>query len=241
MIDKSKIIINNNVIGNGFIANHFKDFKNYKTIIIFASGISNSKCKSERQFIREFNLLKKTYNQHTKKKIIYFSSCSVLDKTRSSQRYQVHKLNMEKFIKENFQRYLIFRLPELIGSNQNNKKTLLNYFFKQIMSNKKIITSNNVYRNIIDINDVVRSIKHILEKNINNKVINIANPNMYTGIDIVKTFEKVLNKKITYNLNNKIDNEDFTINISYIKKIYSKLNIKFNKNYLYNKINKYYP
>ena len=67
MIDKSKIIINNNVIGNGFIANHFKDFKNYKTIIIFASGISNSKCKSERQFIREFNLLKKTYNQHTKK------------------------------------------------------------------------------------------------------------------------------------------------------------------------------
>ncbi|MEO7119531.1 MAG: hypothetical protein ABIY62_00460 [Ginsengibacter sp.] len=42
------------VIGNGMIANRFISYKNNDDVIIFASGVSNSKDTIEENFLREF-------------------------------------------------------------------------------------------------------------------------------------------------------------------------------------------
>ena len=48
------------IIGNGFLAKAFKKkFSKEKKIVIFASGVSNSKEKDKKRFRREIKLLKK--------------------------------------------------------------------------------------------------------------------------------------------------------------------------------------
>jgi hypothetical protein len=59
------------IIGNGLIAKSFKKEKNYfKNVIIFASGVSNSKNTNLKEFKREEKLVKKLLKK--KKKIYIF-------------------------------------------------------------------------------------------------------------------------------------------------------------------------
>jgi len=224
------------IIGNGFIAKNFSKIKLNNDIILFASGVSNSKCKSKNEYKRELNKAKYIFCKYPKSKFIYFSSCSILDKSRNKNYYQRHKIKMEKYIKDNFNDYLIFRLPELIGKNKN-KKTLINNFIEKIKSNKSIDTSKEAYRNIIDIKTAIFVIKYIIENNYNKRIFNIANTKMYSTLKILETLQKIYKKKAKIIFNNKYNNKNkFKINLNYTNSIYKKLNVKFGKNYLYNKI-----
>tara|TARA_B100001250_G_scaffold255551_1_gene219958 strand:+ start:371 stop:1111 length:741 start_codon:yes stop_codon:yes gene_type:complete len=227
------------VIGAGFIAKNFFNTFRKENILIFASGVSNSKTNNKKNFIREFKKLKKIRKKYSNKKIIYFSTCSISDKSRNKNAYQLHKKKVEKFIKKNFIRYLIFRLPEVIGKNKN-KYTLTNFIYNRIISKKNIYTSNTVFRNILDIDDIKKVVIYYIKKKINKKTIIIANLKMYSGLYIVKTFEKILNKKAKIILDNKLKNKTFNLNVSGLKNIYKVLNIKINNKYLPNKIRKYY-
>jgi hypothetical protein len=55
------------IIGNGLIAKSFKKKKNYfKNVIIFASGVSNSKNTNLKEFKREEKLVKKLLKKKKK-------------------------------------------------------------------------------------------------------------------------------------------------------------------------------
>lgn len=47
------------IVGNGLIAKEFLEYSNSKNILIFASGVSNSKEERVDEFLREENLLRK--------------------------------------------------------------------------------------------------------------------------------------------------------------------------------------
>jgi nucleoside-diphosphate-sugar epimerase len=229
------------IIGNGFIARNLKKIKlkNQKTIF-FASGVSNSNCKSSKEFNREYTKLKETKKQFSNYRFIYFSSCSVTDKSRKSNDYQKHKLRLEKYIKKNIRNYKIFRIPEVIGNNKN-RNTLLNFFFNSFKNNKKIQTSFNTYRNLIDIKKIVLTVEFILNNNYKKRTIDIVNLNYYSTIEIISCFEKIFKQRVKYVINNKYENKDkYDINFNFIKKIYEKMNIKFNKNYLCTELKKIY-
>ena len=134
---------------------------------------------------------------------------------------------------------MIFRLPEVIGKNKN-KYTLTNFIYNRIISKKNIYTSNSVFRNILDIDDIKKVVIYFIKKKINKKTIIIANLKMYSGLYIVKTFEKMLNKKAKIIINKKLNNKKFNLNVSGLKNIYKAINIKINNSYLQNKIKKYY-
>jgi nucleoside-diphosphate-sugar epimerase len=228
------------IIGSGFIARNFKKEKITKDVIIFASGVSNSMTKKKFLFDREKKKLKKIIELFIKKKIIYFSTCSVLDYTRSKKPYQRHKIFMENYIKKNFSNYLIFRLPEVIGSNKSNKNTLINFLYERIKYKKKLVVSKNLYRNLIDIKDFIAISKYLINKNYNRRIINIASPQMTSVIRIVEVISTILNKKIILIKKNIPNNENFRINVNFIKKIFKKFSINFNNRYIYNSIKKYY-
>ena len=94
------------VLGSGLLAKAFTNFNNDNSVIVFASGVSNSLQSEEGEYQREFTLLK-TFS-FSSSLFIYFSTCSVFDHTLEKSPYILHKLKTEKFIRENFTSFIIF-------------------------------------------------------------------------------------------------------------------------------------
>ena len=238
-----KKIISNIIIGTGFIA---KNFDNYKeelkklNICLYAAGVSNSQIKDGDLLIKERKRLldfSRQFNQ--KKKLVYVSTCSVLDPSRKNNPYIKNKLQIENIVQKKFNKFLIIRFPEIVGKN-DNKTTLANFLYHKIKNKKKFYIWKQAKRNIIDIQDIVLiTMSFLKDKNSNNQKINIANPINYSVNEIVKNFEKLSGLKANCNLINKGRN-DWQIDISEISEIIKNKKIYFNKNYLYNVLKKYY-
>jgi hypothetical protein len=179
------------IIGRGMIANAFNNIKNdFSNYILFASGVSNSRCKDPIEFEKEFSLLKNTLKFN--KRLIYFSTSSIFDPSLDSSLYVKHKLRVESFIEKNFKEYIIYRLPNVVG-NTKNKNTLINNFVDSILSKNHVNLHKFSSRYIIDVDDVVNYV--LLTKHVSSCVININFNIKYKITEIWKEVEKVLAKK----------------------------------------------
>ena len=148
----------NNIIGDGFLAKNFSKIKTHikkSNYIIFAAGISNSKTNSKNKLKREIKIFKEFANKYYFKSIVYISTADISDNLKKKNLYVKNKNAIENLIKKKFKKYIILRLPQIIG-NSKNKKTLINYFFQSIKRGKKILVFNNVKRNILDVDDVLK-------------------------------------------------------------------------------------
>jgi len=164
------------VIGNGMVAKRFESYKNERKIIIFASGISNSKSSQEEAYKREIDLFNATMAQHHDKVMVYFSTCSFYDPEEKGSRYILHKQEIENIIEKQCRQYLIFRVSNLVGKSEN-PNTILNFFVNHILKGIHFDLWANATRNLIDIDDMYKIADHIISKGDNqNKIINIANP-----------------------------------------------------------------
>ena len=238
-----KKILFGTIIGSGFMAKSFHDQiqeLQKLNICLYAAGISNSQTKDKNLLIKDQNRIidfSKKFDQ--KKKLVYLSTCSINDPSRNKNPYVKNKLHIESLLKEKFNKFLIIRLPEVVGKN-DNKTNLINFFHHSIKNKKKFEIWTKAIRNIIDIQDVVL-VTMILLKNYfpNNTIINIANPIHYKVREIVKNIEKLTNMKANYNLVDKGD-DNWQIDISEISEIIKNNKINFNQNYLYKVLKKYY-
>ena len=193
----------NNIIGDGFLAKNFSKIKTHikkSNYIIFAAGISNSKTNSKNKLKREIKIFKEFANKYYFKSIVYISTADISDNLKKKNLYVKNKIAIENLIKKKFKKYIILRLPQIIG-NSKNKKTLINYFFQSIKRGKKILVFNNVKRNILDVDDVIKVLKIILlNKKIKKKTITLANKHFFQPLDLIKILEKKLNKKANIRL-----------------------------------------
>lgn len=227
------------IIGNGLLASAFFDkYAKDDHIVVFASGVSNSHETNFKAYKREKDLLLHTLeNLNEDKMIIYFSTCSIYDKSKFDDMYVKHKKEMEGYVSSHAKNYYIFRLPQVIGKSQN-KHTLLNFFYENIKHQQTINIFSKSTRNLIDVDDVKTIVVHLTENDLyQNTIINIANEFNYTPMEIVHSFEDILGIKANVNLLDEGDRYD--IDISKISSIYKYLNIHFD-NYLLKKIEKYY-
>ena len=221
------------IIGNGLIAKSFKKEKNYfKNVIIFASGVSNSKNTNFKDFQREKKLVKNFLKKKKEKKFIYFSTLDIFRNKKTP--YINHKINLEKLlIKE--KNVLIVRLPQLVGFSKN-KHTLFNYLKTNLKNNKKIIIFKKFYRNFIDVDDLVKSIKKLKLKKIEFSILNIFNKKSIQIKEVYNFFNK---KKIIKNNIFKFKNKKdlYYLNMS---KFYKDKYIEINKKNYYPKLFKKY-
>jgi hypothetical protein len=109
------------IIGNGSIAKILKDRED---IVFFASGVSNSSCTDEKEYEREFNLLKTV---PTENHIVYFSNLGIYYK---KDRYTQHKIDIEEYIRNHYKSYTIVRIEVCEWATTPN--TILNVFKKQL-------------------------------------------------------------------------------------------------------------
>jgi len=192
------------LVGSGLISSAFLDYKDNDDVIVIASGISNSKETDYKKYQREIDMIGSFIG--TKSKVIYFSTISVFDESLDSL-YVKHKRYIEKLISSNFDNYLIFRLPIVIGKTSNNN-TFINNIKGKIISDEIIYINNMSSIYIIDIDDI-RKILPDLINNRNNQIINVVFDNKEFVFDVVQKIEILLSKEA----NKKIINGgfDFTI------------------------------
>lgn len=184
------------VVGNGSIAKVFmNDYQDDDSVVIFASGVSNSNENNESEFSREHMLLSKILVSYPNLKLVYFSS---IYSTLVNNPYYNHKLKMENFINENFKNFIIIRLPQVISTN-GNKNNLINYFVESLKNNKIVSIQKNVNRAIVDIQDVKNITKKIILDE-NNKILNFSHIEYVDVLDLFLSISNILNIKPKYNL-----------------------------------------
>ena len=101
------------IIGNGFLAKNsvvwiFKE----ESIAIYVAGISNSSEKiqlTKKREIKEIRKFCKIYRE----KLIYISTYSIIDNNRLKTICKI-RLKLKNY-KKKIKRYLIIRLPEIVG------------------------------------------------------------------------------------------------------------------------------
>lgn len=223
------------VIGSGMIAKAFSHYVDNDNVIIFASGVSNSKEKDDLLFKREEKMLLDVNSKNLNKKLIYFSTVSIEDESLSNSKYINHKINIENIISENFNNYIIFRLPNIIG-NTKNENTFFNFFKNKINNDEEIEIQKNASRYIIDIEDVSKYLSPLIDSELKNKTINVCFNEKIKMTDLIKSFEKIMNvsvkkKIIDAGYEYEVDNKEF---LSLIESDYNK-----NEFYIFQTIEKY--
>jgi nucleoside-diphosphate-sugar epimerase len=225
------------IIGNGLIAQSFRPHMDKdENVILFASGVSNSKLTIESEYLREKKLLQSALLED--KLLIYFSTCSIFDPSLQSSRYILHKLEMEALL-EKSKKFLIVRLPNVVGKT-GNQNTMFNYFFHQIINGLEIQIFRNATRYIIDVDDVAHWTMKLLKDGRVNCAINIAFPNKMYVTDIIKLIEEFLNIKANVSIVEGGNPYELDLN-PFMNYVYQKKSdFSINSNYIENIIVKYY-
>ncbi len=225
------------ITGSGQLAKIFNNFSSENSLVIFASGVSNSNCKDQKEYEREKQLLLKTLNENHNKKFIYFSSCALSSQNYQKNEYYNHKDSMEKIIKEYSNSYYIFRVPQLFGELKKHK-TLINFLYESIKNEQVFQVYDEAYRYVIEIDDVRKIVEGYLKYSRPNITIDISNTYRYKVLDIVTIFEGLLGKKAHYETIDKEDKYllDLTEMVQFIDKY--NINVEFGVNYLSRKLTK---
>ena len=129
------------IIGKGSIASVLEDRDD---LVFFASGVSNSSCIDEKEYEREFNLLKTV---PTDKHVVYFSNLGVYYK---QDRYTQHKCDIEEYIRNNYISYTIVRIE--VCEWVTTSSTILNIFKKQLSQGTEPIIQDTT-RYILSLNE----------------------------------------------------------------------------------------
>ena len=119
------------IIGKGSVASVLEDRDD---LVFFASGVSNSSCTDEKEYEREFNLLKTV---PTDKHVVYFSNLGIYYK---QDRYTQHKRDIEEYIRNNYKTYTIVRIEVCEWVKTPN--TILNVFKRQLAEGIEPIIQN---------------------------------------------------------------------------------------------------
>jgi nucleoside-diphosphate-sugar epimerase len=183
------------IIGTGLIANSLMNIDT-NDILYFASGVSNSLETRTSEFEREFSLLKTVYEQNKGKKLIYFSTLSILDQSKQNSPYVIHKKKVEDYIKNNTEDYVILRIGNIVGKG-GNPNTLFNFLKTQISNKTEFTLHTKARRLLLDIEDISRFLESQC-LHVNNKIINFSFPYNFDLKEIIRAMEKETYQKASY-------------------------------------------
>ena len=225
------------IVGNGLLAQAFAPiYGSDADVLVFASGVSNSRETRAEQFDREVALLQAAMARG--KKLLYFSTCSVGDPELAGSAYVVHKLAMERLVCDGGAGNAVFRLPQVVGRTPN-PHTLTNFLYHQICSGARFQVWRRAWRNLIDVTDVARIVAFM----VNNPgrygpVTTVASPFSVPITELVGTFEVVLGKKAYCDF---VDaGGEYAIDASAASAVAQQVGICFDDAYVLNLVKKYY-
>jgi nucleoside-diphosphate-sugar epimerase len=229
------------IIGNGLLAQAFAPrFTTRDDVLVFASGVSNSRETDPEEFARERRMLDKALAQANEesRKLVYFSTCSISDPDQANTPYVLHKQAQETLVAEHARSYAIFRLPQVVG-RIDNPHTLTNYLYQTISSGDVFHVWTKARRNLIDVDDVASIGARLLERaDAHNRVTNIACPFPVAILDLVRVFESVMDRRAYYDLIE--SGGSYDIDVELAMSAAAEAGLVFDDNYIPQLIRKYY-
>lgn len=226
------------VIGNGLMAKQFKAYQNAQGVVIFASGVSDSKSEEETGFQREVLLVEQTLKSNPQCLFVYFSTCSINDPSLLQKPYLKHKLNIERIIAESANRYMIFRVSNVAGRG-GNPKTIFHYLVHAVREGLPFDLWMHAYRNLIDADDVYALVDYLIHYGESNTITHIANPVSFHLPEMVTTMENYFGRKANFR---KVEAGDFFhIETPVVDKVKTLAGVDFDGDYLRRLLSKYYP
>jgi len=225
------------IIGNGLLAQAFASFFLHDPdVLVFASGVSNSRETRAEAFARERAMLSEALERD--RFTVYFSTCSVHDPELSSSPYVRHKLELESLVRERASRSAVFRLPQVVGHTPN-PFTLTNYLYRQISTGQPFQVWLNARRNLIDVAEVAAIAAELIAGHErDNLTTNIACPFSTRIIDLVRVFEQALDVRAVYDT---VDaGAGYELDTGAAMHAAAAVGIDFDDRYVANLIHKYY-
>ncbi len=225
------------IIGNGLLAKAFAPFfTSDPTVMVFASGVSNSRETRAEQFERERQLLASALTSGPS--LVYFSTCSVHDPELAHSPYVQHKISMEQLVLAGASQNIVFRLPQVVG-HCGNQHTLTNYLYHQISTGKPFQVWLNATRNLIDVSDLAAVASHLVtSRQVGGTITNIACPFSVSVLTLVQIFEDLLQKPANYSV--VASGGGYQIETRQAQNIATELGIAFDQTYVRKLLSKYY-
>ncbi|MYN43987.1 NAD-dependent epimerase/dehydratase family protein [Pseudoduganella sp. FT93W] len=225
------------IIGNGLLAQACAPhFRLRDDVLVFASGVSNSRETRAEEYAREQAMLEEALKLDLF--TVYFSSCSVHDAELAHTPYVQHKRAMEALITARSRQMAIIRLPQVVGSTPN-PYTLTNYLNEQITEGKPFQLWLRAWRNLIDVEDVAAIVAQLIDHHWADGVItNVACPFSVPVPELVHTFEQVLGQRANYT---EVDAGDhYQLDVELSMAAARAIGLEFGSDYIINLIRKYY-
>jgi nucleoside-diphosphate-sugar epimerase len=220
------------------MAKRFASYHDDADVVIFASGVSDSKTNDSHAFEREEQLLRQTLAQYPEALMVYFSTCSIYDPFLVDKSYVKHKLNMEHLLQQSGHPYLICRVSNVAGPG-GNPKTIFHYLAGAVLEERSFPLWKHAYRNLIDVDDVYALVKWLIDHGTKNEIINIAHPVSFTMPEIMAAYLQHFHRQGHHF---EIEaGHHFPIDTSTVEAIAASAGVNFGGNYLYRLLEKYYP
>ena len=227
------------IIGNGMLARAFSPYSRRDDVIIFASGVSNSREVSDENFDRETRLVQETAGRWPDLNFVYFSTCSILDPELNHTPYVRHKIAIEKRVGQQ-KHFHIFRLPLVIGKSEN-PNTLTNYFHHRLRRKQPLVVWEDAERNLIDVEDVYKIASLIIDGGLlKNRIANIAATTNIRVVDIVKLMAGITGEKPISKIEKGHQKSRYSIDVAPILPLIEQAGIDFENNYHLSVLRKYY-
>ncbi len=164
---------------NAFIHMHLSDEKP-EVIIICSANTSIDQCKNYEAESYQLNVLNTqrliAQAQSMKIKIVFLSSESVFDGYKGLYDesdlpnpvtiYGKQKLQVEEYIMQNIQEYLIFRISRAVGSSFG-EKDVFGEFYNKIKQNEFILCLKNQHFCLTEVSDLVYAIIQAVQNKLN--------------------------------------------------------------------------
>ncbi len=173
------------VVGSGMLARAFASAAaTLPGVIVCAAGVSDSACADPAQFARERDLVGRLVARarDAGTVLIYLSGAPVYgdsagirresDPLRPRTPYGRHKVAMEELVAAASERWMILRLPNVVGPG-GNPRQLVPWLVAGALAGT-LAVQEEATRDIIDVADVVDICAGLLARGAENQVLNVA-------------------------------------------------------------------
>jgi nucleoside-diphosphate-sugar epimerase len=173
------------VIGSGMLAHAFVSAaETGPDAIICAAGVADSQTSDVFAFRRERSLLNDLAHRARAQGsiLVCFSGAPIYGRetgirVETAQAtpetpYGRHKLECERLVTESGARYLVLRLPNVVGPG-GHPHQLIPSLVAQVLSGS-VVTKTGATRDLLDVDDLVRIVAALLRRGVCNSILNVA-------------------------------------------------------------------
>lgn len=209
------------LVGNGMLAQAFASAaETGPDAIICAAGVADSQSSDVVAFRREHSLLNDLARRARAgdSVLVYFSGAPVYGRATGLRietaqatpetAYGHHKLECERLVADSGARYLVLRLPNVVGPGGHPHQLIPSLVAQTL--NGSVVIRTNAARDLLDVGDLVSIVGALLRSGTHNTILNVASGVSTPVPRLAKTIAETLGTSPSVLSTTGGDNQEFS-------------------------------